>query len=464
MIVQRRSDTALKILHIIPRFIGGGPERSLLAGVVQERVIGAASRHVVSVLDAPVSLHMLIAARKLGVELVIRPKHDALTRLIESTDLVQIHFWNHPTLAALLRTLTFPPARVLVWSHVLGLHAPQVLTEDVARFGDHLLLTSRRTLESEGARHAAQLDIPVHHILAIADMSRLEGFVPRHHDGTCVGYLGVVNETKMHPRFAEMSTAVRTPGVRFVVCGGGGGEADLTSRFSALGVTERVAIRGPVEDIRAALEEFDIFGYPLAEDTYATSEKALQEAMWVGVPPVVFPHGGVRDLVENERTGLVVTTEQEYAGAIERLACDTVLRSRLGDTARRFARAEFEPTRWSRELNDLLGMMMDEPRKTREPLPGADDSAAAHFVRSLGNQAGPFATALTEPVECLGRRAAANKQIAAASFLLANGEGGVAHYCNANPHDPDLRLWASLISEAAAKRRAARQQHAVTRS
>ena len=82
------------------------------------------------------------------------------------------------------------------------------------------------------------------------------------------------------------------PDARFVVCGGGGGETGLRRRFEALGMGARVDIRGAVEDIRVPLEEFDIFGYPLAEDTYATSEKALQEAMWVGVPPVVFAHGG----------------------------------------------------------------------------------------------------------------------------------------------------------------------------
>ena len=72
-----------------------------------------------------------------------------------------------------------------------------------------------------------------------------------------------------------------------------------------LGIGDRVEIRGPVENIRTELEGFDVFGYPLVEDTYATSEKALQEAMWVGVPPVIFGYGGLCDLVEHDRTGLV---------------------------------------------------------------------------------------------------------------------------------------------------------------
>ncbi|MCW5718042.1 MAG: glycosyltransferase family 4 protein [Bauldia sp.] len=445
MNVRAQGGPSLGILHIIPRFIGGGPERSLLAYVAEERRAGTANRHTVAVLDVPVSAYMLVAARKLGVALAVRPGEEALSGLIAAADIVEVHFWNHPALADLLRTLPFPPARVLLWSRVLGLHAPQVLTAEVAGFGDRLVVTARRTLESAGAHHAVRQGIPIAIIPGIADMGRLDGFAPRPHEGTVVGYIGVVNDTKMHPRFAAMSAAVRTPGVRIVVCGGGGGEEALSSRFAELGLAERVTVRGPVEDIRSELETFDVFGYPLAPDTYATSEKALQEAMWVGVPPVVFPFGGVRDLVEDGETGLVVTTEDGYASALDRLAGDAGLRRRLGDNARSFARSAFAPSRWTRELNRLMVEMMDSPRRARAPLPGADEGAAARFVRALGNQGGAFAASLYEPEGTL-RRSEADIRIAAASALLANGEGGIAHHASAFPDDPDLRRWAALIA------------------
>lgn len=444
MTAQAHTVAPLRILHIIPRFIGGGPERSLLALVAEERKAGIANRHTVAVLDVPISVTMLLAARKLGVALVPRPDHAAFCRLIEDADIVEVYFWNHPALADLLRTLPFPPARVLVWSRVHGLRAPQVLTEDLAGFGDRLVVTARRTLESAGAQNARQRAIPVTVVPGIADMGRLDGFVPRPHDGIRVGYIGIVNDTKMHPRFAGMSAAVRSPVVHFVVCGGGGGEALLAARFAALGPADRVTVRGPVEAIRAELETFDVFGYPLVEDTYATSEKALQEAMWVGVPPVVFPHGGVRDLVEDGETGLVVTTEEGYADAIDRLAGDAALRRRLGENARRFARSEFDPARWAQELDRLLREMMDEPRRPRPPLPGAGDAAAENFVRSLGDQAGAFAVSL-DGTAGESRRAAAHEEIAAASALLARGEGGIGHYASFHADDPLLRFWASLV-------------------
>jgi glycosyltransferase involved in cell wall biosynthesis len=435
----------LRLLHVIPRFIGAGPERSLLAFAAEERRAGIANRHTVAVLDPPIALPLLLAARKLGIAVVSRPGRDALAGLIEAADIVVVHFWNHPALADLLRQLEFPPARVIVWSRVLGLHAPQVLPLDIAGFGDRLVVTAQRSLEGAGVRGAAARGIPVRHIPGIADTTRLDGFVARPHDGVVVGYVGVVADTKMHPRFAEISAAVRAD-VRFTVCGGGGGEAALAARFAALGMSGRVVMRGPVEAIRAELEGFDVFGYPLAENTYATSEKALQEAMWVGLPPVVFPHGGVRDLVVDGETGLVATSEEGYAEAVDRLAGDSALRRRLGENARSHARAAFDPVRWAQELDGLLRETMDEPLRSRPVLPGAGDGAAANFVRMLGDQAGAFAEALDGKADG-GDTTAAEARIAAASALVARGEGGVVHYRNAYPDDPHLRRWADLVTD-----------------
>jgi glycosyl transferase family 1 len=346
-----------------------------------------------------------------------------------------------------LRTVPFPPARILLRSHILGTRAPQMLTEEIATFADRMVLTSELSRESAGARAAAAREIPMDYIPGIGDMKRLEGFTPRPHEGVIVGYIGVVNDAKMHPRFAEMCAAIRPPDARFVVCGGGGGEAALRRRCEALGIHARVDIRGPVENIRAVLEEVDIFGYPLVEDTYATSEQALQEAMWVGVPPVVFAHGGVRCLVEHNRTGLVVATEEEYVSAIERLAEDAVLRRQLGERARSFARCAFDPRRWSRVACQVLSALMAEPRRSRPVLPGAGQADAAGFVQSLGDQAGPFAVSLAgEPGYSFEEVVAADREIATVSPLLARGEGGVVHHRNTFPRDPHLRLWAGLVS------------------
>ena len=122
-------------------------------------------------------------------------------------------------------------------------------------------------------------------------MGRLDDFTPRNHDDISIGYIGIVNDTKMHPRFAEMSAPFVCLTLVLWFAAEAAARQSCVAAVEVLGMGARVEIRGTVNDIRVQLEEFDIFGYPLAEDTYATSEKALQEAMWVGVPPVVFAPG-----------------------------------------------------------------------------------------------------------------------------------------------------------------------------
>ena len=149
----------------------------------------------------------------------------------------------------------------------------------------------------------------------------------------------------MHPRFAELSAggsdarrALRHLWRRNV--GRRAGTAFQRARSA-----EQVRVPRTCRGLPEAFAEVDIFGYPLAPDTSATSEKAIQEAMWVGIPPVVLSGSGAVGLVEHERTGLVCDHEDDYPRAIERLAEDSRLRRRLGETARNFAHEHFDPAR-----------------------------------------------------------------------------------------------------------------------
>jgi glycosyltransferase involved in cell wall biosynthesis len=444
----------MNVLHILPRFMGGGPERHLLALIAAWRAAGHRSEHAVAVLDAPVSAPLLIRARRLGIRMLVKPDRQAVHAAIDTADLVEVTYWNHPRLLEFLRE-EMPSARVLIECAVAGNAPPHVLFAELGTFAEAMVMTSPVSRGTPAVHEAASRARPIAYVPALADMSRLTGFQPRAHTGIRVGYLGLVEPTKMHPRFAELSAAVRTRDVHFDVFGDGSWGLELARRFSALGAGERVDFHGHAEDLREALAGIDIFGYPLAPDTYATSEKAIQEAMWAGIPPVVLSGSGAADLVEHERTGLVCESEDEYPRAIERLAEDSELRRRLGDAARDFAHEHFDPARNAERLRTIFERAATLPRRNRDPLPGADETAAYRFVRSLGDMAGPFATSVNSgandalAVRSAGAVADAQAAIARSSAVLARGEGGVIHYRNTYPEDAHLRLWAGLIARHA---------------
>jgi glycosyltransferase involved in cell wall biosynthesis len=70
--------------------------------------------------------------------------------------------------------------------------------------------------------------------------------------------------------------------------------------------------------------------------------RVLIEASILGVPIAAMDTGGTRDIVEPGVTGLLSTSPEELAGDVVQLRRDAVLRSRLGDAARRRAEQRFE--------------------------------------------------------------------------------------------------------------------------
>ena len=434
----------MRILHILPRFVGGGPERHLLTLAAAWRDAGLRTEHRIAVLEPPISAQLLIQARRLGMTVLVRPGADALDEAIRDTDVLEISYWNHPVLLDLLRR-KMPPARVIVNCVVAGVSPPQVLGADLGRFADAMLLASPVSRQTPAVKHAAGAGKIVDVVAALADMSRLDGFAARRHDGVRVGYVGLVEPAKMHPRFAELTAAVRSPGIRFEVFGGGSWAPELEDRLASLGAAGRVHFHGHTEDLREALSAIDVFGYPLAPDTYATSEKAIQEAMWVGIPPVVLAGTGAAAMVAHRRTGLVCPTDADYPAAIELLAADDDLRHRLGEAARNHARANFDPATNSLRFRGVFEAVAALPRRTRQPLPGCDESAARRFVLSLGDLGGAFSASLSDSPDHRSV-AEADVDIARASAVLAHGEGGIVHYRNSFPDDGTLRLWSGLVA------------------
>jgi glycosyltransferase involved in cell wall biosynthesis len=68
-----------------------------------------------------------------------------------------------------------------------------------------------------------------------------------------------------------------------------------------------------------------------------------------GIPVLAMNAGGVRDIVEHERTGLLANSVPEFEWGLRRLVEDVALRTRLGLNGRRYA----EVKTWSHAFEGL---------------------------------------------------------------------------------------------------------------
>jgi len=139
--------------------------------------------------------------------------------------------------------------------------------------------------------------------------------------------------------FAELNRRLAGRSMRLIFVGDGTLRARLVQMAGSLGVADRVEFRGhvPHDAVASVLQSGDILANLSRYEGFGVS---VVEAAACGVPAVASDVGGLREVVEDGRTGLLVPPGDPGAAAdaLERLVRDSVLRADMGQAAR--ARAE----------------------------------------------------------------------------------------------------------------------------
>jgi glycosyltransferase involved in cell wall biosynthesis len=130
------------------------------------------------------------------------------------------------------------------------------------------------------------------------------------------------------------------PHSTLVLVGGGPEFERLKALTRELGVAGAVLFTGSRNDARSLLPAFDV--YVNSSVTEGLSVTIL-EAMAAGLPVIATNVGGTPEVVEDNRTGLLVPPKQEeaLAAAFTRLEEDTALAYTLGRTGRRLMLQRF---------------------------------------------------------------------------------------------------------------------------
>jgi glycosyltransferase involved in cell wall biosynthesis len=115
--------------------------------------------------------------------------------------------------------------------------------------------------------------------------------------------------------------------VVFTIVGDGPEREHLEHRARRLGVASHVEFLGDCAPIRVAevLARSHLFALPSRREAFGI---AVLEARAAGLPVVACASGGIPEVVEHGRQGLLANTPQEFAGAIVTLVTDEALRER----------------------------------------------------------------------------------------------------------------------------------------
>jgi glycosyltransferase involved in cell wall biosynthesis len=430
---------SVRVLHVMQRHTLGGASRSLLA-LASHPSWTLPVRHAIVSLVAP-EPRAVDAARARGIDVIAAPDELRLTAEIAGADLVQVHYWNTPELQAFMRG-TVGPMRTVIWCHVAGDTAPHVVAPELVRWGDVFVACCRYTASLPVFRDH-ELASRCVTIVGTSDFERVRSVRPQPHAGFNVGYIGTVDFSKMDPRYVPMHAAIRVPELRCLVYGGGDGFRAIAAEAARLGVAGRFELGGYAHDIGSVIARLDVFGYPLAPETFAATELVLQEVMYAGVPPVIFRRGGAQCMVEHERTGLIVDSEADYVAAIEYLHARPEERTRIGAAAAAEARRQFDPARAPGELQQVYETLLEQPKRDHR-WPGPRHAGAAVFVDSLNGLHAEFAASL-HAGDADNAFAADDIIRRAPETITTAAAGGVLHYRRAYPSDPHLRLWSGLV-------------------
>lgn len=147
----------------------------------------------------------------------------------------------------------------------------------------------------------------------------------------------------------------------FLIVGDGPLEDELKDMARALGIHDRVFFLGFQEDVTEMLSIMDVFVLTSLHEGIPVS---LLEAMWLGLPVVATRVGGVPEVVEHGRSGLLAPPRDEKAIAKAILAMLSPRAKEIASQAERRVIEEFSIQQMVERTEEVYGQLLRNERRT----------------------------------------------------------------------------------------------------
>lgn len=163
---------------------------------------------------------------------------------------------------------------------------------------------------------------------------------------------------KGQDRLIKLWPSVRSevPDAELVIVGEGAGRASLEELADRMGVKDSVSFLGDVDDeeLASLYQSCDIFALPSEGEGFGL---VLAEAMQFGLPCIASSRDAGAEVIEHERTGIVVDPYDTSAlrTALVRLLTDDELRTTYGLAGQERVNRKFSPEAFRRRLLEILG-------------------------------------------------------------------------------------------------------------
>lgn len=342
-----------RILHIAAH-MGAGAGKAIGGLAAGDR----RNTHSIYLLDTPQKQNHIEYSKSRGVEVSFGGNLDP--HLAEA-DVVVVSWWGHRLTDALLAGFPQIPCRMAIWAHKNGLNDPP-LPQHYVEEADALLVTTPYSLENPRWSSA-------HLIHGFGNFdparARYKSSYTQCAERFTIGFIGTPTYKKLPPDYLDYCEEVvkEIPDCRLVVAGEASREliGDAVKR----GLAPYLEFVGWTEDVQGLLLSFDVFGYLLRPDTFATTENAVVEALAAGIPTVTSRYPIGKYLLEDGISGFLAENPKEYAMLVKRLYENEGLREKIGRAGRNYVIQSINADENLRRFDSVCEEMAALPKKPR---------------------------------------------------------------------------------------------------
>ena len=176
-----------------------------------------------------------------------------------------------------------------------------------------------------------------------------------------LGYIGRLSREKgIHYLLDAVEIlAKRNIPIKTVIIGDGPAKKDLELMVRQKGLEDKVFFAGFQTDVRKWIPAMDVFVLPsLTEGT----PMALLEAMACGIPIVASAVGGVPQIIDSGKEGILVPPgkPEDIAAGIMELYSSNSLRENFAQAAYRKVKSDFDIKEWTEKIESQYAELLDE--------------------------------------------------------------------------------------------------------